>query len=114
MAKFYRLPPKFSLDLTYSNLRILGAAPVCTMAICFWMLGNRQMFGNKDIGFVLKSTDVVPTYHHLGKTLQRILNFDLSRVEGILIIAFLIQLTIFLTKTAIQTILKIRTQIYGI
>jgi hypothetical protein len=41
LAKFYRLPPKFSLDLTFWNIGVLRAAPFCTMSIAFWMLGNR-------------------------------------------------------------------------
>ena len=72
------------------------------------------MFGNKDIGFVLKNIDVVPTFHHLGKTIQRILNFDLSKVETILIITFIFQLIFYVTKTMISSLQQIKSQVYGI
>jgi len=40
LAVFYRLPPKFSLDMTENNSRMLSYAPLLTMAICFWIFGN--------------------------------------------------------------------------
>ena len=41
LAMFYRLPPKFSLDLTEQNGRILAFGPLFGTAIGFWMLGNK-------------------------------------------------------------------------
>lgn len=49
LARFYRLPPKFSLDLTLLNLKILSYAPIFSLLLSFWLFGNHQMFSNKDI-----------------------------------------------------------------
>lgn len=40
LAVFYRLPPKFSLELTDRNIIILSFAPLVGLAIDFWLLGN--------------------------------------------------------------------------
>ena len=40
LAKFYRLPPKFSLDLSLLNLNILSYAPVMSLLLSFWLFGN--------------------------------------------------------------------------
>lgn len=50
LAIFYRLPPKFTLDITEYNARILSYAPMFSMAICFWLFGNHQMFSYGDVG----------------------------------------------------------------
>lgn len=42
---FYRLPPKFTTDLPIQNLLLLSFAPIFAIAINFWMLGNKQLFG---------------------------------------------------------------------
>jgi hypothetical protein len=41
LAVFYRLPPKFSLDLTCWNNYVLMNAPVQSICIAFWLLGNK-------------------------------------------------------------------------
>ena len=41
LAVFYRLPPKFSLDITEKNNLILAFGPVFGFALSFWMLGNK-------------------------------------------------------------------------
>jgi len=41
LAMFYRLPPKFSLDLTYLNLEFLSFAPLVSCALTFWAIGNQ-------------------------------------------------------------------------
>jgi hypothetical protein len=40
LARFYRLPPKFSLDLTLQNINLLSYAPLFNLLICFWFFGN--------------------------------------------------------------------------
>lgn len=40
LALFYRLPPKFSLDLTLLNLNILSYAPLSCLILSFWLFGN--------------------------------------------------------------------------
>lgn len=54
LAVFYRLPPKFSLDLTETNARVMTFAPLWSMAICFWMFGNHQMFSSEKVGMINK------------------------------------------------------------
>lgn len=62
LAVFYRLPPKFSLDLTERNNSVLSYAPLFGVALSFWMFGNHSMFVNKDIETFGKITDpVVPS-----------------------------------------------------
>jgi len=66
LAMFYRLPPKFSLDLTEQNGRILSFGPLFGTMLGFWMLGNKQMFSNKEIGPIVRITDVPPSHHTVG------------------------------------------------
>jgi hypothetical protein len=40
LALFYRLPPKFSLDLTLLNLKILSYGPIFGLLLSFWLFGN--------------------------------------------------------------------------
>lgn len=40
LAVWYRLPPKFSLDLTILNSKILIVSPIIASAISFWIFGN--------------------------------------------------------------------------
>ena len=45
LAKFYRLPPKFTTELPILNLLILSFGPLVSSALNFWMFGNQQLFG---------------------------------------------------------------------
>jgi hypothetical protein len=40
LAIWYRLPPKFSLDLTQLNVSVLIASPILAAAVGFWIFGN--------------------------------------------------------------------------
>jgi len=66
LAIFYRLPPKFSLELTERNTFILAFAPLLGMAISFWAFGNYSMFHADVIGIMETSNDVLPSHHSLG------------------------------------------------
>ena len=113
LAKFYRLPPKFSLDLTYWNIEILAGAPICMLAIAFWMLGNHQMFNNQEIAFTNKIDDVLPSFHLIGKTFSSAFSYKLTRAEGTLFVAFIIFLIIFATRVMINSFKSIREAISG-
>lgn len=77
LARFYRLPPKFSLDLTLLNLNILSHAPIFSLLLSFWLFGNHQMFSNKDIEtFYRINQPTVPSNHYVWDILARL--FHLS------------------------------------
>lgn len=73
LARFYRLPPKFSLDLTLLNLNILSYAPLCCLVLSFWLFGNHQMFSNENIETFLKvNAPTVASHHYAGDTIAKI------------------------------------------
>ena len=41
LAVWYRLPPKFSLDLTELNVYLLIVCPILASGLCFWIIGNQ-------------------------------------------------------------------------
>ena len=47
LAYFYRLPPKFSDELSYLCIRTMQVAPLPSLIFTYWLYGNRQMFDNK-------------------------------------------------------------------
>lgn len=72
LARFYRLPPKFSLDLTLLNLNILSYAPAFGLLLCFWLYGNHQMFSNEKIeSFQRINSPTVPSHHYVGDTFAK-------------------------------------------
>ena len=95
LAKFYRLPPKFSLDLTYSNLNILSYAPIFSLILAFWLFGNHSMFSNEEIEtFQRINEPTVPSHHYAGDTIAKMFNLgsqgqdSLNKPEIIALIAF--------------------------
>lgn len=86
---FYRLPPKFTTDLPVLNLVLLSFAPIFAIAINFWMLGNKQLFGF-DVDEKPRIDSIVQSHHTLGETLQRLNDNDLSYIEQVFLVAFLL------------------------
>jgi hypothetical protein len=41
---YYREPPTFDEKMTVLCLDIIGYVPYVMLPLCFWMLGNRQIF----------------------------------------------------------------------
>ena len=78
----YRLPPKFSKDITNLNVRILSFAPLVASALGFWMFGNRQLFGY-EVDEKLHKNELVLSHHILGTN-------RLMPVEIIFLISFII------------------------
>lgn len=66
LALFYRLPPKFSLELTERNTFILAFGPLCGMAISFWLFGSYTMFNADATGVMATANDVLPSHHSIG------------------------------------------------
>lgn len=74
LARFYRLPPKFSLDLTLLNLNILSYAPIFCLILSFWLFGNHQMFSNEKIETFQKINEpTVASNHYAGDTIAKLL-----------------------------------------
>lgn len=113
LAMFYRLPPKFSLDLTEQNGRILSVGPLFGAALGFWMLGNKQMFSNKSIDPIIKVTDATPSHHTLGKAFMRILKLEETSGEAILLVAFLLLVTYFVLLTLSTFLGRVKTCLFG-
>jgi hypothetical protein len=49
LAMFYKLPTKFSLILTYSNINALAAGALINCSMTFWIMGNSHMFSNTNV-----------------------------------------------------------------
>lgn len=106
LAKFYRLPPKFSLDLTYSNLNILSYAPLFSLVLSFWLFGNHSMFSNDQIEtFQRINEPTVPSHHYAGDTIAKMFNLgsqgqdSLNKAEIIALVAFGLVLFYHLIKS---------------
>jgi len=75
LARFYRLPPKFSLDLTLQNINLLSYAPLFNLLICFWFFGNHQMFSNENIDtFKRINEPTVPSHHEAYDKINQIIH----------------------------------------
>lgn len=87
----YRLPPKFSKDITVLNVRILSFTPLVASALGFWLFGNRQLFGY-EVDEKLHKNELVLSHHVLGVN-------RLMHVEVIFLIFFIFMagLLIFFT-----------------
>ena len=77
LAVFYRLPPKFSLDMTIWNNHILSNAPIQGLCIAFWLMGNKQMFNNQIVGQSDKLGEVQESHHTVGRVFEDIFSFNL-------------------------------------
>ena len=64
LAVWYRLPPKFSLDLTELNVYLLIICPIWAAGICFWIIGNQQLFGYQ-VDEMDSKNQVVLSHHTL-------------------------------------------------
>lgn len=49
LVVFYKLPNKFNLNITHSNLNSLAASVLFNAVISFWMMGNEHMFNNTHV-----------------------------------------------------------------
>ena len=87
----YRLPPKFSKDITNLNVRILSFAPLVASGLGFWFFGNRQLFGY-EVDEKLHKNELVLSHHLIGVN-------RLMHVEVIYLIVFIMTgaLLIFFT-----------------
>lgn len=47
LSYFYRLPPKYSEELTLQIIETMMFAPLISLLVSYWAFGNRQMFENK-------------------------------------------------------------------
>lgn len=106
LARFYRLPPKFSLDLTYSNLNVLSYAPLFSLILGFWLFGNHSMFSNEQIEtFQRVNEPTVPSHHYAGDTIAKMFNLgsqgqdSLNKAEMITLVAFALVLFYHILKS---------------
>jgi hypothetical protein len=109
LALFYRLPSKFSLHLTASNVFALAVAALFNAAFTFWMMGNTRMF-KKGQAETLDYVEEIPASQHtLGPVFLAVLSMSLSVPELIglvctlvclfaLIIVFLVKLIRFRSR----------------
>ena len=88
LAVWYRLPPKFSLDLTELNVYLLIICPIWASGLCFWIIGNQQLFGYQ-VDEMDSKNQVVLSHHTLGATLARIFMAELTELEAIFLALFL-------------------------
>lgn len=76
LTHFYRMPPKYSEQLTLQNINLMFMAPILGLMVNFWAFGNRQMFENKidaistqgEISYshhILTHSANMPVYPHL-------------------------------------------------
>lgn len=63
LAVFYKLPTKFSLDITHSNLFGLTACVLINICLTFWMMGNKHMFSS-DIVEPFQTIERIDKSHH--------------------------------------------------
>ena len=93
LAMIYRLPPKFSKDITNLNVKILAHAPLVAAALGFWFFGNRQLFGY-EVDEKLHKNELILSHHLLGRN-------RLMHVEIIYLIFFFLigTLLIFMSPT---------------
>lgn len=90
LAVFYRLPPKFSLDMTTWNIHILMLAPVYALSVIFWQLGNRQMFDNREVGQYDRLDETYQSHHTVGQVISQAVGFGLTAQEGIVLVAYVV------------------------
>jgi len=113
LAMFYRLPPKFSLDLTEQNGQVLSFGPLVGIILGFWMLGNKQMFSNNKTASINRITDVPPSHHTVGETFLRIVKAQISIPEAILLISFLLLVVYFVLLTLSTFLDKLKICLFG-
>jgi hypothetical protein len=113
LAVFYRLPPKFSLDLTETNARVMTYAPLWSMGICFWMFGNHQMFSSEQIGMINKFNGPIVSNHTLGSTLYKCVTMDITARETLFLVAFMIILVYFIVQGVVRAADEFMNLMYG-
>jgi hypothetical protein len=102
LAVFYRLPPKFSLDMTSWNNHVLMVAPLYGLGVAFWLLGNRQMFENQEVGLSDRLGETYESHHTLGQVLSEAFGLKLSSQESIVLLAYTILSILYFSMTIFQ------------
>lgn len=88
LAVFYRLPPKFSLDITEMNNLILAFGPLFGFGMSFWMLGNKQMFTGDKVEPLSRINGTEKSNHTIGVVISDIFKLHLSLAENMMLIGF--------------------------
>lgn len=64
LTYFYRLPPKYSEQLTLLSIETMIFAPLASLMVSYWAFGNRQMFDNK-IDPISTFNEITMSHHTL-------------------------------------------------
>ena len=113
LAVFYRLPQKFSVDITVKNNSILAFGPLFGFALGFWMLGNRQMFTDKDVSPLSKINGTLKSDHTIGSALTDTFTLQLGLSEALMFIAFCCVIAYFLVLSLWSGASSLRDTISG-
>jgi len=71
LAKLFRQPPRYSVDLTLDSIRFVQWTPIFYLLFGFWMFSNRQAFDNRVIQ-VQTSLELIRYDHHIIESLYTI------------------------------------------
>ena len=102
LTYFYKLPPKFSHQLTLQNIRIIQLCPVFTLALTLWFYTNKQMFGNT-IDNVQTMDEIIMSHHLLYQVRWK----QFTQPQKELAYALIILLVLIVISELSDTIMKL-------